>query len=254
MRKLFGQHPNADTELRLHDPIRAAGRDDPLGAVHRRARQSGHAVAVPALSGRAALARATDRGARAADPADRLLPRKVAVARRHGEGGGRSACRRDSDDDGRAGKLPGVGRKTANVVLGHALGVPGLPVDRHVLRVANRIGLASRGSRNRRAAVGAAMPPDDWTLTSDSLILHGRRICKPRPLCDAAWSATTATTTARRLAPCRRRRRRSERRSRSIKGQGWYPADRSESGSLMKLPRAAKPEHQGPGVDPAESF
>ena len=38
-------------------------------------------------------------------------------------------------------KLPGVGRKTANVVLGHALGVPGLPVDRHVLRVANRIGL-----------------------------------------------------------------------------------------------------------------
>ena len=37
--------------------------------------------------------------------------------------------------------LPGVGRKTANVVLGHALGVPGLPVDRHVLRVANRLGL-----------------------------------------------------------------------------------------------------------------
>src|SRR5205085_12318884 len=39
-------------------------------------------------------------------------------------------------------ELPGVGRKTANVVLGHALGVPGLPVDRHVLRVSNRIGLA----------------------------------------------------------------------------------------------------------------
>src|SRR6185436_15635892 len=39
--------------------------------------------------------------------------------------------------------LPGVGRKTANVVLGHALGVPGLPVDRHVLRVSNRIGIAS---------------------------------------------------------------------------------------------------------------
>jgi endonuclease-3 len=39
-------------------------------------------------------------------------------------------------------RLPGVGRKTANVVLGHALGVPGLPVDRHVLRVSNRIGIA----------------------------------------------------------------------------------------------------------------
>ena len=40
-------------------------------------------------------------------------------------------------------ELPGVGRKTANVVLGHALGVPGLPVDRHVLRVANRLGIAA---------------------------------------------------------------------------------------------------------------
>ena len=40
-------------------------------------------------------------------------------------------------------ELPGVGRKTANVVLGHALGVPGLPVDRHVLRVSNRIGIAA---------------------------------------------------------------------------------------------------------------
>src|SRR6187402_2178049 len=46
-------------------------------------------------------------------------------------------------------KLPGVGRKTANVVLGHALGVPGLPVDRHVLRVANRIGLASSDDPER---------------------------------------------------------------------------------------------------------
>ena len=50
-------------------------------------------------------------------------------------------------------KLPGVGRKTANVVLGHALGVPGLPVDRHVLRVANRIGIATaRRSGSRRTA------------------------------------------------------------------------------------------------------
>ena len=53
----------------------------------------------------------------------------------------------------RSSSCPGVGRKTANVVLGHALGVPGLPVDRHVLRVANRIGIAQvRRSRGRRAA------------------------------------------------------------------------------------------------------
>jgi endonuclease-3 len=82
-------------------------------------------------------------------------------------------------------ELPGVGRKTANVVLGHALGVPGLPVDRHVLRVSNRIGIA-RGDDPVivEQQLCAAMPAEKWTLTSDTLILHGRRICKPRPLCD----------------------------------------------------------------------
>jgi endonuclease-3 len=82
-------------------------------------------------------------------------------------------------------ELPGVGRKTANVVLGHALGVPGLPVDRHVLRVSNRIGIArSDDPEIVEQQLGAAMPPARWTRTSDTLILHGRRICKPRPLCE----------------------------------------------------------------------
>jgi endonuclease-3 len=81
--------------------------------------------------------------------------------------------------------LPGVGRKTANVVLGHALGVPGLPVDRHVLRVANRIGIAkSEEPEIVEQQLGATMPPPEWTRTSDTLILHGRRICKPKPLCE----------------------------------------------------------------------
>ena len=81
--------------------------------------------------------------------------------------------------------LPGVGRKTANVVLGHALGVPGLPVDRHVLRVANRIGIArSDDPEVVETQLTRAIPPADWTRTSDTLILHGRRICKPKPLCD----------------------------------------------------------------------
>ncbi len=81
--------------------------------------------------------------------------------------------------------LPGVGRKTANVVLGHALGVPGLPVDRHVLRVSNRIGIArSDDPEVVEQQLCAAMPSAEWTRTSDTLILHGRRICKPRPLCD----------------------------------------------------------------------
>jgi endonuclease III len=82
-------------------------------------------------------------------------------------------------------QLPGVGRKTANVVLGHALGVPGLPVDRHVLRVSNRIGIAkSEEPEVVEQQLCAAMPPSEWTRTSDTLILHGRRICRPRPLCD----------------------------------------------------------------------
>ncbi len=82
-------------------------------------------------------------------------------------------------------ELPGVGRKTANVVLGHAFGVPGLPVDRHVLRVSNRIGIAAGDDPVAvEAQLTAALPPARWTVSSDTLILHGRRVCKPRPLCD----------------------------------------------------------------------
>jgi endonuclease-3 len=81
-------------------------------------------------------------------------------------------------------KLPGVGRKTANVVLGHALGVPGLPVDRHVLRVANRIGLVKSDDPVKvEAQLCEMLPPKRWTISSDDLILHGRRICRPKPLC-----------------------------------------------------------------------
>ena len=81
-------------------------------------------------------------------------------------------------------KLPGVGRKTANVVLGHALGVPGFPVDRHVLRVSNRLGLVSSDDPEKvEEALCAYLPPKRWIQGSDSLILHGRRICRPTPLC-----------------------------------------------------------------------
>ena len=83
-------------------------------------------------------------------------------------------------------ELPGVGRKTANVVLGHAFGVPGLPVDRHVLRVANRIGLAKGDDPELvEAQLTSTLPPARWTRASDTLILHGRRICRPKPRCEA---------------------------------------------------------------------
>jgi len=81
--------------------------------------------------------------------------------------------------------LPGVGRKTANVVLGHALGIPGLPVDRHVLRVANRIGLVeSDDPVEVEQRLTSVLAPERWTRASDTLILHGRRVCRPKPLCD----------------------------------------------------------------------
>lgn len=82
-------------------------------------------------------------------------------------------------------ELPGVGRKTANVVLGHALDVPGLPVDRHVMRVATRIGLTTAKTPELiERDLTAQVPPKHWTLLSDCLILHGRRICRPRPACE----------------------------------------------------------------------
>jgi endonuclease-3 len=83
-------------------------------------------------------------------------------------------------------ELPGVGRKTANVVLGHALGVPGLPVDRHVLRVANRIGIAeSDNPETVEQQLCGALPAKRWTRASDTLILHGRRVCRPQqPKCE----------------------------------------------------------------------
>jgi endonuclease-3 len=81
--------------------------------------------------------------------------------------------------------LPGVGRKTANVVLGHALGVPGLPVDRHVLRVSNRIGIAeSDDPETVEEQLCSRLPSSMWTLASDVQILHGRRVCRPKPMCE----------------------------------------------------------------------
>ena len=105
--------------------------------------------------------------------------------------------------------LPGVGRKTANVVLGHALGVPGLPVDRHVLRVANRLGLVHSDDPIKvEAQVGAMLSPARWTRSSDTLILHGRRVCRPAPLCqrcharrDCDYARTSAPASKPAKAP-----------------------------------------------------
>jgi len=81
--------------------------------------------------------------------------------------------------------LPGVGRKTANVVLGNAFGVPGMVVDTHVGRVASRLGWTRESDPGKvERDLCRLLPKEKWTHGSHVLIFHGRRICKaPVPLC-----------------------------------------------------------------------
>ena len=83
--------------------------------------------------------------------------------------------------------LPGVGRKTANVVLGNAFGIPGITVDTHFGRLARRFGWTSEEDPVKvEHAVGALFPKKDWTKLSHVLIFHGRRTCHSRkPACGA---------------------------------------------------------------------
>jgi endonuclease III len=83
-------------------------------------------------------------------------------------------------------KLPGVGRKTANVVLSIAKGVPAIAVDTHVFRLSNRIGLAkAKDVLKTEEQLMKNIPRDKWSEAHHWLIWHGRKICKARrPLCE----------------------------------------------------------------------
>jgi endonuclease-3 len=178
------QHPDADTELRYRNAFEL------LVATILSAQSTDQRVnmVTPALFRRYADARALAKATTAElEPqihstgffrakSKALVGMAQALVEKHG-----GQVPADMD---RLIELPGVGRKTANVVLGHALGVPGLPVDRHVLRVSNRIGIAeSDDPEVIEQQLGEALPKERWTRTSDTLILHGRRICRPKPLC-----------------------------------------------------------------------
>ncbi|WP_344043178.1 endonuclease III [Nocardioides panacihumi] len=84
-------------------------------------------------------------------------------------------------------KLPGVGRKTANVVLGNAFDIPGITVDTHFGRLARRLGFTAETDPVKvEHAVGALFPKRDWTMLSHHLIWHGRRVCHAKkPACGA---------------------------------------------------------------------
>lgn len=82
-------------------------------------------------------------------------------------------------------KLPGVGRKTANVVLSNAFGIPAIAVDTHVFRVSNRIGLAeAKDVEHTEEQLMAHIPREDWSAAHHWLIYHGRQVCTAqRPKC-----------------------------------------------------------------------
>ena len=83
--------------------------------------------------------------------------------------------------------LPGVGRKTANVVLGNAFNIPGITPDTHLIRLANRFGwVESTKPDVVEQAVGALFPPSEWVMVCHRVIWHGRRCCHARkPACGA---------------------------------------------------------------------
>ncbi len=83
--------------------------------------------------------------------------------------------------------LPGVGRKTANVVLGDAFGIPGITVDTHVGRVSRRLGLTAQEDPVRAESdLMGLFERRDWTILSHRMIFHGRRTCHARrPACGA---------------------------------------------------------------------
>ncbi len=80
--------------------------------------------------------------------------------------------------------LPGVGRKTANVVLGNAFGVPGMVVDTHVGRIAGRLGwTTARVPEKIEEQLCKLLPAERWTQTAHVLIFHGRQCCRARTAC-----------------------------------------------------------------------
>ncbi len=223
LEKLEGQHPNANTELDYRNPFEL------LVATILSAQTTDVRVnqVTPAL-----LARFPDARALAASDSAELegLIRQTGFFRQKARALSGMAQALVAQHGGEVPPsmdalvvLPGVGRKTANVVLGHALGVPGLPVDRHVLRVTNRIGLMSSDDPELvERKLCQLLPREKWTLASDTFILHGRRVCKPKPACDrcavrddcgayrklavpAAGARKAAAPKARRATPPRRR-------------------------------------------------
>ena len=193
-RALLERYPYAHCELDFETPLQL------LVATVLSAQTTD--VMVNTVTPHPVLALAHRRGARRRRPrgdggraaADRLLPGQDQLGdqaqRRASSSGSTARCRAGSTD---LVTLPGVGRKTANVVLGNAFGVPGITVDTHFGRLVRRFGWTDETDPVKvEHAIGAMFPKRDWTMLSHVLIFHGRRTCHAKkPACGAcpvaAW-------------------------------------------------------------------
>ena len=124
--------------------------------------------------------------------------------------------------------LPGIGRKTANVILGNAFGVPGITVDTHFRRLVNRFGWVHEEDPVKiEFQVADLIEKRDWTMLSHRIIFHGRRVCHARtPACGACT-----------LAPM-------------CPSYGTGPTDAAAAAKLLKGPRARELAGHA-GIDPA---
>ena len=140
LRALAATHPDAHCELDFRTPLELAVATDPVRAEHRQAGQHGHARALRPLPHRAGLRQGRSRRAGGDDPLHRLLPEQGELADRAGRRRGRAARRRAAAHARGAREAAGIGRKTANVILGNAFDIPGITVDTHFGRLVRRWG------------------------------------------------------------------------------------------------------------------
>ena len=206
------ERPRRSARCTTRNAFELARRDGPVGAVHRRARERGHAGAVRAVSRRPAALAGAPR-----DDVERLIRTTGSSAPRRGtsralRGARRALRRRGAPEMDAPAHLPGVGRKTANVVRSVAFGEPGLPVDTHVTAAQPPPRpVARQGPRRDRAvpvplararAVGRVQHPDDPARPGD---LHGATAARatrascvdlcPRRAC--RWFVTHCTAVRR---------------------------------------------------------
>ena len=185
-RRLRPLYPEAATASDAREPTAIVDRHDPFRAVYRRAGESGHARAVRALPDRPRLRRMRHQGLESLIKSTGFYKNKAknirsccaAILERFG-----GEVPKTLED---LVSLPGVGRKTANVVLGDAFGTPGITVDTHVGRLSRRLGFTRHNDPVKvEFALMELIPQPEWTAFSHRLILHGRSVCFARkPRCE----------------------------------------------------------------------